>query len=156
MSQSHGLYLSSLAHENFSIVLTYAFSQRALGRMLEDNFRGEHKFLSKACFETSRQRAHRALLELATQLRVLDDAQSMDEWDRRASAVGTVIKPDGVEQPMHLRDFTNKILHSAGFEWKFPDDASPTLICLPSDDQRWVRAEIPLVWLAALCSRIMG
>jgi hypothetical protein len=73
----HNLPLTKLIHENFSVLMTYAFSQPVLNKVLNDRFLGEWKYLYKACFEISEQRANLALLELATQFRLLDSNENI-------------------------------------------------------------------------------
>jgi len=44
------LPLTRLIHENFSILMMYAYSQPALARLLDTKFKGEWKYLNKALF----------------------------------------------------------------------------------------------------------
>jgi hypothetical protein len=44
------LPLTRLIHENFALLMMYAYSQPALTRLLETKFQGEWKYLNKALF----------------------------------------------------------------------------------------------------------
>jgi hypothetical protein len=105
-----------------SVVVTFAFSRPVLVKCFADRFQGEWKYLWKACCDIPEQRANRALLELALQLRLIDDREHVtkyfkttDEYQR----VGKIIKQDGTEDKLRSRDLTNRILHSSGIEWGF-------------------------------------
>ena len=60
-----------------------------------------------------------ALLEMATQLRVLDDAEELNEFFKQVKhpPLGEVIQADGTRTDMHFRDMTNKVTHGTQFEW---------------------------------------
>lgn len=105
----------------------------------------------------SEVRADRALLEMATQLRVLDDAQNLSEYFKKTGkeALGTVVQVGGTVTELHFRDMTNKIIHAASFEWIFTDPESPVVICRPYDPGRWVSAEINLLAVMALVGGLM-
>jgi hypothetical protein len=75
----NNLPLTKLIHENFSVIMTYAFSMPKLFKWV-NRFEGEWKYLHKACFEISEQRANIALLEFATQLRLLDNYYPLPEY----------------------------------------------------------------------------
>jgi hypothetical protein len=70
------LSLTRLVHENLSIVMCFAYSQKPLVDMIDSKFKGEWKYLNKALFEYSAERAEKACLELALFLRMVDD-----EWE---------------------------------------------------------------------------
>lgn len=148
----HNTDLTKFIHENASVVLAYAFSQPSLRVMVREHFQGEWRSLHKCIGEVSERRADRALLELATQLRVLDDVNEISGRERAENVrpYGKVFQADGGETDMYYRDMTNKVLHSAGFEWDFTDPDSPKIICLPHDPTRWNRAEIDVVSIAGL------
>ena len=65
---------------NFWIVLSFAFAQPVIGKLIEQRFKGEWKYLHKSVYENAEQRADRALFRMATQLRVLDDAEGLNEY----------------------------------------------------------------------------
>src|SRR6516165_7232109 len=75
----HHLPLTKLIHENFSVIMGYAFSTPVLSKWVKDNFVGEWKYLHKALFEMPVERANLALLELATQLRRLDNHHNLSD-----------------------------------------------------------------------------
>src|SRR5205807_4827729 len=136
---------TGLIHENLSIVITFAFSRSVLTEWVGTRFEGEWKYLRKFCFDISEARANRAILEFATQLRILDDKEALSEYLRETkhqSNFGKVIKPDGTEGALYLRDLTNKILHSSGIDWNVTDRDNPMLICHSADPSRWQRAEV--------------
>jgi hypothetical protein len=151
--------ITRLIHENFWLVMAHAFSQPNLSKLLDERFRGEWKYLSKSIYELAEIRADRALLEMATQLRVLNDEQHISDYLRQTKSgpIGMVTQADGGSTELHFRDMTNKVIHASKFEWdpSTPDD--PKVICFPNDaDQnRWKRAEISLVAFAALIGSLM-
>jgi hypothetical protein len=155
---SHSLPFTALLHENFSIVMMFAFSRPALEKFCADRFAGNWKYLWKACFDLPEERANRALLELALQLRFIDDKEHVSDYFKQTNAhpLGKVIKQDSTEENLYFRDLTNKILHSSGIEWSFLDAANPAIVCQSDEPARWVRAEIQLFHLAGLCGRFMS
>ena len=74
--------ITRLIHDKFSEVMAYAFSRHPLEEML-NNFRGEWKYLRKSLDELSEVRADRALFNMATLLRTLDDAQHINSGETR-------------------------------------------------------------------------
>src|SRR6266436_3679286 len=76
----HHLQLSRLIHQNLSVIMSYAFSTPVLSRWVSKHFTGEWKYLHKALFEMPVTRANLALLELATQLRLLDDHEKLSDY----------------------------------------------------------------------------
>jgi len=104
------------AQENFGAVLMFAFGQPAAGVVINEQFKGEWKFLNKLVYEVSERRADRALLEMAVQLRALDE---LNDWSksyqqRKMPSLGTVIQGDGSKTDLYFRDMTNKIIHAGG------------------------------------------
>jgi hypothetical protein len=137
--------------------MTFAFSQRPLARLRADHFKGTWKYFDKLCFELPRARAERAALELAIHLRVLDEEQDLAAGcQRRGERFGALVKKDGSTEPLTFKEVTNKIIHSAAFDWDVQVTDRPKLICLPADAERWQRAEIDLVDLAAYCGSLMS
>jgi hypothetical protein len=53
---------------------------------------------------------------MATQLRVLDDAEQLNS--HFTQTMGVVIQGDGSKTDLHFRDLTNKIMHAEKFEWE--------------------------------------
>jgi len=148
--------LTRLIHSNFAIAMSFAFSQPPLQRMLEQNFSGEWMPLRKSIFESSKIRADRAMLEMAAQLRVLDDRDNLNEVFRQMSnpTLGRVIQRDGSVCDLRFRDMTNKLMHASRFDWDFSNEDEPKLICHPIDRDKWERAEIELMSLAAVIGQI--
>ncbi len=151
------LPLTTLIHENLSIIMTFAFSRGPLNTLM-DRFRGEWSYLRKALFEVSQVRAERACLELALFMRLLDDEEGLSDYLKETGEpeFGVYTKTDGSTAPLTLRQVSNKIIHSAGLEWDFTQPSNPILISHPKEAERWKRAEINLVGLASFCGRLMG
>ena len=152
------LKITSLIHENFSIILTYAFSQVPLSQLREEKFLGEWKYWDKMCFEVSRIRANRAALELATHLRVLDEEEKIGEYLKtiKHEGLGDLEKKNGQVEKLDFRKVTNKIMHSKGFDWDFSDLKNPKLICMPTDEDQWIKAEISILALGRVCGMLMS
>jgi hypothetical protein len=134
--------------------MAHAFSTPTLSKLLDERFRGEWKPLRKTIYELAEIRADRALLEMATQLRVLDNEQHISDYERQSKSepLGKVVQADGSTTDLYFRDMTNKVIHAGQFQWKLSPSDDPKVICLPNegDEQRWKSAEINLVALAAL------
>ncbi len=150
--------ITQLIHENFSIVMTFAFSRLPLERMMQTKFSGEWKYLGKALFDVSEMRAQRACLELAMLLRILDDEESMSEGMKAGATdgYGDLFMPDGSKRYLTLRDVCNKIIHGASLTWDWSRLDWPVLICEPQERQGWKRAEIHWVQVAAAVGNIMS
>jgi hypothetical protein len=149
--------IARLIHENLWTVLSFAFAQPAIGRFINDKFRGEWKYLHKTIYEHAEFRADRALLEMATQLRVLDDAEgkglSNYLMQTQQAPLGTVLQGDGSRTDLHFRDMTNKIMHGSHYEWRLGDD-KPTVIISSDQPDRWQNAELSLVHLMGLIGNL--
>jgi len=137
--------------------MSFALSQPRLAKLLDERFLGEWKYLRKSVYELAEIRADRALLEMATQLRVLDDEQGINDFLRqtKTSEFGRVTQSDGSVTALHFRDLTNKIFHAAYFEWDLSDPDDPTVICHPKEKDRWQQAEIKIVALMGLVGTLM-
>ena len=148
--------ITRLIHDNFWIILSFAFGQPAVGKIMKERFHGEWKYLHKSVYENAEIRADRALLEMATQLRVLDDEQDLNEYFRQTKRppVGEVVQTDGARTDLHFRDMTNKIMHGTKFEWRLGGD-SPTIIVYSNQPERWKCAEINVVTLMGLIGGLM-
>jgi hypothetical protein len=87
-----------------------------------------------------------------------NDKENLSSYFKQTNRqpLGRIIKKEGVDEELHFRDLTNKILHSSGIEWSFDDPDNPVLICHSDEPERWVKAEIPLLNLAALCGGFMS
>jgi hypothetical protein len=137
------------AQENFATVLMFAFGQPAIGAVINEQFKGEWKFLNKLVYEVSERRADRALLEMAVQLRALDDLNDLNSsyQQQKMPSLGTVVQDDGSKTELYFRDMTNKIMHAGGFSWELANVKEPTVVCLSGDGTRWKEAQIKLVTL---------
>jgi hypothetical protein len=130
-------------------------AQPAALKLLDGQFKGEWRYLRQTVHEFAEIRADRALLEMATQLRVLDDAQGLNDYFKQTGQepLGTVTQGDGTTTDLHFRDMTNKVMHAARFEWNLASE--PKVVCHPHDGGRWQRAEIRILPLMALVGQLM-
>jgi hypothetical protein len=147
--------ITRLIHENFWTVLSYALAQPVARKLMDERFKGEWKYLRKTIHTSAEIRADRALLEMATQLRVLDDAERLNDYFKQVGQIpfGSVTQGDGTITDLHFRDMTNKVMHAARFEWNLTED--PSVICYAHDSDRWLRAEIRLISLMGLVGQLM-
>jgi hypothetical protein len=152
---------SRLVHENLSVLMCFAYSRKPLIEMVEGKFLGEWKYLNKALFEISAERAEKACLELALFLRMLDDDENISRYHASTKNVpncGKLVMKEGVEKVLTFREVANKVIHSSHREWDFTEQ--PTLVCYarPTDTEKWgwVRAEVSVVALAAVCSQLIS
>ena len=152
------LPLATLIHENFAVIMRYAFSQPSLVRWVEKHFRTA-KYLHKSVFGVAEQRVNIALLEFATQLRLLDDHEPLPDLYKDLR-FGKFLRHDGTEEKLNFRQMTNKIVHSQEIEWDFTNEDDPIIICRPqpADEKRWdwVKAEIRVIDLANYCRSLMS
>lgn len=146
-----------LIRENIAAMLTFAFSRRPLEKLYEDTFIGEWGKLKNTLFDITQHRAERACLELALLLRYLDDEEKLAKYveERSNFTFGRLVLPDDSETVLALRDVANKIIHAKGFEWvESQHTRYPMLICHSREGEKWARAEIELVNLAAVCGNL--
>ena len=138
--------------------MTFAFSRVPLQSLRDNKFLGEWKYLDRALFTVSEQRAERACLELATFIRLLDDDENIADYLRQTGgdSFGRVIKKDQPDEPLYLRDMTNKIIHAHHLEWDFSICDDPKLVCISRQPERWFKAEVQVVALAAFCGQLMA
>jgi hypothetical protein len=82
------------------------------------HLRGEWKYLGKALFEMPVERANLALVELATQFRILDDHHKISHYLKQMGypPFGKLVKQDRTEESLYLRYMTTKIMHSSAIE----------------------------------------
>jgi hypothetical protein len=144
---------TKLIHERLSTVLTFAYSWAKLQQLLKERFPGEWKNLRKTIDTVSPENAIRAFIELAAYLRLLDDAE---DWARdpllENRTFGRLLKQDGSETPLYLRDVTNKIMHAREWRWDVVSDPDrPKLVCVSDEPERWVGAEVDIETLAYFC-----
>ena len=153
------LPLTRLVHENLSIVMCFAYSRTPLAEMVERKFGGEGKYLNKALFEISEERAEKACIELALFLRMLDDEDDISAYLTATQNVpncGTLFRKDGKEEVLTFREVANKVLHSSRLEWEFSTHPEPLLICHTRDEEKWLRAEVDIVAVAGVCGMLMS
>ncbi|NMB47991.1 hypothetical protein GYA13_00920 [Candidatus Kuenenbacteria bacterium] len=155
--KNYSLPLTKLIHENISIVMTFAFSQKPLENLLNTNFVGEWKYLRELLFEISELRANKACLELAMFIRILDDEKNISNYFEKTNHpnFGRLIQSDKTEKELSIRDLANKIIHASKLTWDFSAKNKPILIC-ESRDEKWIKAKIDLVSLAAFGGEIMS
>jgi hypothetical protein len=149
--------ITRLIHDNLWVIISFAFGRPAIANFVANRFMGEWKYLAKTIFEVAEIRADRALLEMATQLRVLEDEEKLSTYfsETKRTPLGTVIQGDGTATELHLRDFTNKVIHARSFDWAMSDTENPKVICHSADVRRWEKAEIDLAALMALIGGLM-
>jgi hypothetical protein len=153
------LPLTRLVHENLSIVMCFAYSQKPLVEMVNTKFKGEWKYLNKALFEYSAERAEKACLELALFLRIVDDEWAISAYHnatRNVPNCGRLIMKNGSEKELPFREVSNKVIHSSRLEWQLLKPSDPSLLCHPRDKEHWVLAEIDLVAFAGVCGQLMS
>jgi hypothetical protein len=153
------LPLTTIIHENLSTIMCFAYSRQPLTDLVSSRFKGEWKYLNKALFEISEQRAERACLELALFLRTLDDDEDISGYlhaTRNVPSCGTLFFKDGKIKRIPFRDVTNKIIHAAAIVWAFSPNTDPLLICQGPDPNRWIRAEIDLIPFASVCGQLIS
>jgi hypothetical protein len=147
--------LVPLIWSNCADVATFALSRTNAAEIRKrfDSFRGP---IDGVLFELPEQKADRALLELGTLLRALDDADGLsDELARLGDGpYGLVLKPDRSREDLYFRDMTNKILHARGFEWSDDKKLGPVINCVGNDPTRWLHALIRVDRLLALCGQL--
>jgi hypothetical protein len=150
--------LTSLIHEQLSILATFAFSRTTLEELRKTRFPGEWRYLDKSLFLVSEQRAEKACLELATLIRLLDDDEDIAGYLRENAnyTFGHVKKNDGPDEALYLRDLTNKIIHAHHLEWNFQAPLAPLIVCVSREPVRWISAEVDIVALAGFCGQLMG
>lgn len=153
------LPLTRIIHANLAIVMTFAFSRQPLQQLVSGKFKGEWSYLSKAVFEIPEENAVRAMLELASLLRLLDEGEQLGDYLRQtqsAADFGRVFKDGQPDEPLYLRDMTNKIVHAQRLEWDFMESSDPKLVCVSQDPTRWDKAEVRIIALAAFCGMLMS
>ena len=153
------LPLTRLVHENLSIVMCFAYSQTPLAEMVERKFRGGWKYLHKALFEISEERAEKACIELALFLRMLDDEDEISAYLTATQNVpncGTLFRKDGKEEVLTFREVANKVLHASRLGWEFSKRPEPLLVCYTRDEEKWLRAEVDIVAVASVCGMLMS
>lgn len=144
----HSSQITPLIHENLWTVLTYALSDHMLEGIIAQHFKRDPlPYLQKSRGQIATLKAERALLEMATQLRILDNELDLTSFEKTKS-LGQLLMKDGQTEELSLREMTNKIIHSAEFRWRF-DPQAPKAVCYANDKEiekyDWVTAEIDLI-----------
>jgi hypothetical protein len=134
--------VAKLIHENLWIVASYAFAQPAIEKVLDSQFKGEWKSLHKTIYMNAEKRADRALLEMATQLRVLDDADDLSATLK--IPCGSLTKANGTTLPLSFREMANKVIHGSEYKWKLKDPDGPMVVVSPRGSDRWTAAHTRL------------
>jgi hypothetical protein len=161
-----GAETAGIIHDNLGIVLTYTFSHDAL-----DEYRGwlnAHRWYvsDRVLLELPRERATRAIIELAVMFRALDSVREITKNDYVATHPYVVYHPtkyiygklyslDGDPEPLPLREVPNKIIHANSIEWSFRNPQEPLIIChaAKADTRyKWARAEVFVKAFAAVCA----
>jgi len=152
------LPLTTLVHENLSIVMDFCFSRRPIDQLVSTKFQGEWKYLRKALFSMSEQRAEKAALELAVFMRLLDDRDDISGYLNQTStwSFGRLIIEGKPDQTLKMRDVANKIIHAAELKWDLSNADNPILVCVSQKKDKWLRAEVEVVALAAFCGGLMS
>jgi hypothetical protein len=146
-----------IVHKNLAIVMTYAFSVRAL-QEFRDRLPGDWKHLDRAIFELPERRSRRACVELAVMLRALDDVQDITRFFQ--ADFGILVKEDGSSEPLPYREVFNKLIHAKRIDWTFDDPKDPYILCVAPADQTkkfgWTKAAIKVTVLAEACGRLVS
>ena len=152
------LPLTQLIHENLSIVMNFSFSRRPLEQLIKTKFDGEWKYLRKALFSMSEQRAEKACIELAIFMRLLDDQEDISGYLAQTSGrhFGNLLMKNKPSKRLKLRDVANKIIHASSLEWEFSTENRPILICHSQKAEKWIRAEVDIVAVAAFCGQLIS
>jgi len=104
--------LTRQLHENLWLVLSFAFGQPAVAKVVNDRFVGEFKYLWKTIDSIAEATANRALKDIGNQLRELDKRYPIPP----TLSVGSVIQEDRKKTELYPRDLANKIAHSLKFD----------------------------------------
>lgn len=138
--------------------MDFCFSRGPIERLVATKFQGEWKHLRNALFSISEMRAGKAALELALFMRLLDDRDDISGYLKLADnwSFGHLIFDGKPDQALRMRDVANKIIHAATLEWDLTDDENPVLVCISQKKEKWLRAEIEIVALAAFCGGLMS
>ena len=141
--------------------MNFAYSRRPLAELLNNIFKGEWKYLWKALFEISEEKANRAITELSILLRIIDDEEKITDYHKQIGSewcCGSLELQNGETTDLTFREFSNKVIHSETFTCEFTEDKPPKLICYARDDEnrKWNKAEVDLIGLAGFCGQLMS
>jgi hypothetical protein len=164
-----GAEAAGIIHDNLGIVLTYAFSKQAL-----DDYRGWLRVnrwdaSDRVLVDLPKQRATRAIIELAVMFRALDDVREITSnpyvtthpfvvYHSTKEIYGKLYGHSGEPEPLPLREVSNKIIHANSIEWDFSNPEKPLIICQAAELQTsrygWTRAEVFVKVFAAVCAAL--
>jgi hypothetical protein len=139
--------------------MSFAYSHKPLKKLVEDNFMGEWEYLHKALFDMPVKRAEKACLELALFLRILDDDENITGYQKTFKLglnYGRLFLKNGTDKILTFREVANKVIHSSRIEWDFTKKEDPILVCYTRDEEKWVKAEVNIIAIAALCGQLMS
>lgn len=99
--------------------------------------------------------ADRALNELGGLIRKLDDSEAIAATLRQHGwgEVGSVVQGNGKNEPLYLRDMSNKLMHGSEFKWMA---GSQSVECFSLEPARWQSASIDLPRLKEVVQAIIG
>lgn len=140
-------------------MMCFAYSRRPLSEMVERKFQGEWKYLRKALFEIPAERAEKACLELALFLRMVDDDAKFSAYHaatKNVPSCGKLVMKNGSVKILTFREVANMVIHSSRMEWDTGKSPDPLLICHTRDEEKWLRAEVDIVAVAAICGQLMS
>jgi len=150
------LPLTRFLHENMAIVMTFAFSQGPIRRLIDEEFKGYWEYLEDFAFGVPRQNATHACLEIAVLLRLVEPPRD----GRKGWSFGVIYRPDGTTKPLSLKELAHKIIHGQELSWDLSDEKAPKLLCAAPDDEKekykWTKAEVNIVTLAAHCGTMIS
>ncbi|AAK22407.1 hypothetical protein EIB18_02155 [Caulobacter vibrioides] len=145
--------IMSLIHENFWTIISFMTAKPVIIDIMNNNFQGEWKTLRNTIHDQAEVKADRALLEMATQLRILDDVEGINDLfiAMDAPSLGTVNQSDGKNTELYFRDMTNKIIHAAQYHWNHEERK---ITCQAKKHDKWIEAEIDMVRLMYIVGKI--
>lgn len=146
--------------ENLSVLFCCAYSRRPL---LQQNgeFSPSWNRAQQTLLGLADARADRAVLDLAIYLQSLTSPRSIADRLRAQKVdddCGLLVKHNGREERLRLRDVAAKIMEADHRRWNWSKESTPILVCVPPQEEsatknaKWLRAEVNLHQLAAICS----
>jgi hypothetical protein len=122
--------------------MSFVYAKTIMATVLQRKFivHGEWEHLHKSIHELAEVRADRALLEMAAQLRVLDDQQELNDYFRQT---GEPSWRRRARRGKLARTFLSETPQTKSCMWDL-DPEVPRVICFskPKDEKRWHHAEI--------------
>jgi len=89
---------------------------------------------------------------------MLDDEEKISDYHAQTNVpdCGRLILKDNSVKGLTFREVANKVIHCSRLEWSFPEKAEPILICHTREEEKWLRAEVNIVAVAAVCGQLMS